>query len=152
MILPPLTRFRMVILPTVGCASLTHGWDTITALRFRMVILPTVGWHPFRRLTPIPWVNTRGCVISPRRGSIWYVTVPRVSTRGCVISPRCGSVWYFTSPWVTLRSTHGCVISPLRSSKRLLCNNYELCIMNYALSILQLWCLKFGAAGSAERS
>ena len=43
MILPPLTRFRMVILPTVGCASLTHGWDTITALRFYMVCYGTVG-------------------------------------------------------------------------------------------------------------
>ena len=33
-------------------------------------------------------------------------------------------------PWV---NTHGYVISPLRGSMWLPCNNYALCIMNYAL-------------------
>ena len=32
-----------------------------------------------RGLSPIPWVITHGCVISPRCGSIWFVTVPWVS-------------------------------------------------------------------------
>ena len=39
-----------------------------------------------------PWVMTHGYVMSPRRGSIWYVTFPRVVTRGCNMSPLCGSV------------------------------------------------------------
>ena len=36
----------------------------------------------------------------------------------------------FRIPWVI---THVCVISPRRGSKRMITNNYELCIMNYAL-------------------
>ncbi len=73
--------------------------------------LMAVDLHPFRGLAPIPRVGTHGCVMSPLRGSIWCVALP----------------------WVTLRSTHGCDISPLCGSMWLPCNNYALCIMNYAL-------------------
>ena len=70
-----------------------------------------------RGLAPIPWVGTHGCVMSPLRGSIWCVALP----------------------WVTLRSTHGCDISPLCGSMWLPCNNYALCIMNYALKKAHGW-------------
>ena len=32
-----------------------------------------------QRDVALPWVVTHGCVISPRCGSIWFVTVPWVS-------------------------------------------------------------------------
>ena len=70
-----------------------------------------------RGFAPIPWVGTHGCVLSPLRGSIWCVALP----------------------WVTLRSTHGCDISPLCGSMWLPCNNYALCIMNYALKKAHGW-------------
>ena len=42
-----------------------------------------------------------------------HAAFPWVVTHGCVISPLRGSVWFVRVPWVSLRSTHGCVISPL---------------------------------------
>ena len=79
--------------------------------------LMAVDLHPFRGLAPIPRVGTHGCVMSPLRGSIWCVALP----------------------WVTLRSTHGWDISPLCGSMWLPCNNYALCIMNYALKKAHGW-------------
>ena len=113
-----------------------------------------VGCHPSRGLPPIPWAATHPVGCHPSRGlryapptavlfhrdavpcgMLWYRGL-RCAPPTAVLFHRdavpCGMLWYrgFRIPWVI---THGCVISLLRSSKRMICNNYELCIMNYAL-------------------
>ncbi len=82
---------------------------------FPWAALPMVADPRLRKSRPaggIPWGGTHGGVMPPLRGSIWCVTLP----------------------WVSLCSTHGCVMSPLCGSMWLPCNNYALCIMNYALT------------------
>ena len=132
-ILPPLTRFYMVCYVTVGSASLTHGWDPITAnavsfgmLRFRGLAPTAVLCHHY--VVPygcfaLPWVtlrSTHGCVMSPLCGSMWLpcnnyalciMNYALKKAHGCVMPPLRGFMWYFIFPWV---GTHGCVISPLR--------------------------------------
>ena len=89
-----------------------------------------------------PRDGTRGIILSPLRGSMWYFIFPWVSTHGCFISPLCGSMWLPCNNYelcimnYALKKAHGCVMSPLCGSMWLPYNNYELCIMNYALNNL----------------
>ncbi len=76
-ILPPLTRFYMVCYVTVGSASLTHGWDPITAnavsfgmLRFRGLAPTAVLYHHYVVLLGV--LHYRGFRFAPPTAVIFH--------------------------------------------------------------------------------
>ena len=127
----------------------------------RINILPPLrgsngGGYAHRGLSPT------AVFLSPRRGSICLFCIPWVVTHGCVpvTATRFDMVFLLTVGYhPRLCSCHRDAVrygifadrglrfapptagihSPRCGSKRLLCNNYALCIMNYALKGAHGW-------------